>query len=217
MPQAQISNNLAAILRELPDGVKLVAVSKFRPPEALLEAYAAGQRRFGESRADELAAKAAAMPADVEWHFIGHLQTNKVRSVVAHANIIQSIDSERLLRVVSAEAARAGRTIGIMLQVHVAAEETKTGFAPEEVEAMARLARTLPGIKTLGVMGMATNTDSAARIQADFRVIAACGVLVRDIIPDATELSMGMSGDWPYAINAGATIVRIGTSIFGQR
>lgn len=217
MPQAQISNNLAATLRELPDGVKLVAVSKFQPLDSLLEAYAAGQRRFGESRADELAAKADAMPADVEWHFIGHLQTNKVRRVVAHADVIQSIDSERLLRAVSAEALRAGRTIDVMLQVHVAAEETKTGFNPDEIEAMARLALTLPAIKVVGIMGMATNTSNNTRIENDFRAIATAGASLRKIIPDASELSMGMSGDWPLAVNAGATIVRIGTSIFGER
>jgi len=151
----RISSKIAELRRALPDGVKLVAVSKFHPLDALQEAYAAGQRRFGESRADELAAKAAAMPADVEWHFIGHLQTNKVRRVVGCASVIESIDSERVLRAVSAEAVRAGREIAVLLQVHVAAEETKTGFAPEEIPAAARLGATLPGVRIAGVMGMA--------------------------------------------------------------
>lgn len=194
-----------------------MAVSKFQPLESLREAYDAGQRRFGESRADELAAKAAAMPADVEWHFIGHLQTNKVRKVVARAAMIESIDSERLLRAVSAESVRAGRTVRVLLQVHVAAEETKTGFAPEEIDAAARLALTLPGIEVVGVMGMATNTTDTGRVRADFEAIAECGARVRQLISGATELSMGMSGDWPQAVAAGATLVRIGSAIFGER
>lgn len=213
----QVKNNLEHVLAELPAGVKLVAVSKFQPVEKLREAYDAGQRRFGESRADELAAKAAALPADVEWHFIGHLQTNKARRVVAHASIIESIDSLRLLRTVSAEAVRAGRCVRILLQVHVAAEETKTGFSPDEIEEAARLALSLPGVQVTGVMGMATNTDSDARIRADFKAIAECGAKVRRLIPGADDLSMGMSGDWPLAVAEGATLVRIGSAIFGQR
>ncbi len=213
----RISSKIAELRRALPDGVKLVAVSKFHPLDALQEAYAAGQRRFGESRADELAAKAAAMPADVEWHFIGHLQTNKVRRVVGCASVIESIDSERVLRAVSAEAVRAGREIAVLLQVHVAAEETKTGFAPEEIPAAARLGATLPGVRIAGVMGMATNTADTARIADDFRAIAAAGRNLCEIIPGATEVSMGMSGDWPLAVAQGATLVRIGSTIFGER
>lgn len=217
MPEQQVSNNLARVLSALPEGVGLVAVSKFQPLELLREAYATGQRRFGESRADELAAKAGAMPADVEWHFIGHLQTNKVRRVVAHASVIESIDSGRLLRAVSAEAVKAGREVGVLLQVHVAAEQTKSGFAPDQVEEAARLALTLPGIRVDGVMGMATNTDDAARVGRDFAAIADCGARVRAIIPGAREVSMGMSGDWQLAVARGATLVRIGTAIFGSR
>ncbi|MCM1309420.1 MAG: YggS family pyridoxal phosphate-dependent enzyme [Bacteroides sp.] len=213
----EVSRKLNDTLAKLPDGVKLVAVSKFQPLEKLHEAYEAGQRRFGESRADELAAKAAALPADVEWHFIGHLQTNKVRRVVAHASVIQSIDSERLLRAVSAEAAKAGRTVKVMLQVHVAAEETKSGLLAEEVAPIGRLAATLPCIEVIGVMGMATNTDDTARIDRDFADIAACSRELRKITPTATEISMGMSDDWPAAVSHGATIVRIGSAIFGSR
>lgn len=213
----EVRNNLNRILSELPEGVRLVAVSKFQPLESLRAAYSAGQRRFGESRADELAAKAAAMPADVEWHFIGHLQTNKVRKVVAHAAMIESIDSERLLRAISAEAVSAGRSVRVLLQVHVAAEDTKTGFATGEIDGAARLALTLPGIEVAGVMGMATNTSDFGRIRADFEAIAECGARVKNLIPAAGELSMGMSGDWPLAVAAGATLVRIGSAIFGER
>lgn len=212
-----VSSNLREILSRLPEGVKLVAVSKFQPIELVREAYGAGQRRFGESRADELAAKASAMPDDVVWHFIGHLQTNKVRRVVASASVIESIDSERVLRVVSAEAVRAGRVIDIFLQAHVAAEETKSGFLPEELPAAARLATTLPGIRVVGLMGMASNTDDERRVAADFAKLAALSVQLKTIIPAATELSMGMSGDWPLAVAEGATIVRIGSAIFGSR
>lgn len=213
----RISQRIAELHRDLPTGVKLVAVSKFHPLEAVQEAYDAGQRLFGESRADELSAKSAAMPADVRWHFIGHLQTNKVRRVVGCASVIESVDSERLLRAISAEAERAGRRIDILLQVHVAAEETKTGFTPEELIDAGRLAATLPGISVKGVMGMATNTDCAERIAADFDAIAAVGARLRTVLPDAAEVSMGMSGDWPLAVERGATLVRIGTDIFGSR
>jgi len=126
----EVSLKINNLLAQLPQGVQLVAVSKFHPASAVMEAYAAGQRVFGESRADELVRKAAELPADVEWHFIGHLQTNKVRRVVPVASVIESIDSEHLLAAVNAEAARLERTIGVFLQVHVAAEETKTGFTP---------------------------------------------------------------------------------------
>ena len=212
-----VSNNLREILSQLPAGVKLVAVSKFQPLESVREAYDAGQRRFGESRADELAAKAIAMPADTVWHFIGHLQTNKVRRVVASAGVIESIDSERVLRAVSAEAVRAGRVIDIFLQAHVAAEDTKTGFLPSELPAAAELAAELPGVRVVGLMGMASNTDDEQRITADFAELAALSRRLQQIIPSATELSMGMSGDWPLAVAQGATIVRIGSAIFGSR
>lgn len=214
---AQISNNLSAIRSRLPQPVQLVAVSKFQPLAAIQEAYAAGQRHFGESRADELAAKADTMPADVVWHFIGHLQTNKARKVVAHASIIESIDSERLLRLVSAEAERISKVIDVLLQVHVAAEDTKTGFLPDDLIECAKRCAQLPGIRIRGIMGMASNTDDVQRIDSDFAAIALTGKRLREVIPDANILSMGMSGDWHIAITHGATFVRIGSAIFGQR
>ena len=215
MPEPSL--RIKELLALLPAGVQLVAVSKLHPAQAIRSAYSAGQRRFGESRADELAAKAAELPSDIEWHFIGHLQTNKVRRVLPVISMIESIDSERLLRAVSAEASRLGRTVRILMQVHVAAEQTKTGFLPSELEAAARLALTLPGIEVAGVMGMATTTDDQARIGADFDAIAALGSRLRAIVPGATHVSMGMSGDWPLAAARGATLVRIGSAIFGPR
>lgn len=214
---ATVKSNIREILEQLPAGVELVAVSKFHPIEQLREAYDAGQRRFGESRADELAVKAAAMPADVQWHFIGHLQTNKARKVVSHASVIESIDSERVLRAVAAEAARIGKVVDIFLQAHVAAEETKTGFLPEEIPAAADLARELSSVRVVGIMGMASNVDDPARINADFAALAGLSRQLQSKIPSARQLSMGMSGDWPLAVANGATLVRIGSAIFGPR
>lgn len=219
MTGSGIADRIDALRRHLPEGVTLVAVSKFHPAEAIAEAYAAGQRDFGESRAAELTAKAAALPADIRWHFIGHLQTNKVRSVVACATMIQSVDSERLLRLIDSEARRAGRTVGVLLQLHVAREETKTGFTPAELTALLQsgICRELTAVKILGVMGMATNTTDTTVIDADFRAIADAGRQVAGAIPGATAISMGMSGDYLRAVALGSTMVRIGSSIFGER
>lgn len=220
MPQnspTDIADRIRHFHALLPEGVTLLAVSKFHPLPSLQTAYSAGQRLFGESRADELTAKAAAMPPDCRWHFIGHVQTNKLRRIIAAAHVIESVDSERLLRLISAEAQRQGKVIGVFLQVHVAAEETKTGFTPGELLQCARDCHDFPGIEILGVMGMATNTDNADRIAADFAAIARTASLLRQIVPTATRISMGMSGDWPAAVAAGSTDVRIGTDIFGHR
>lgn len=218
---SSITQNLTELSRRLPGGVRLVAVSKFHPVEAVAEAYAAGQRVFGESRAQELAVKVGALPHDIEWHFIGHLQTNKVRAVVPHVSVIQSIDSERLLRAVDSEALRIGRRVDVLLQVHVAAEETKFGFTPEELYAIAPEAVALQGVRVTGVMGMASNTDDTARIAADFRAIRACfDRLAAGAFAGRQEfavVSMGMSHDWELAVECGSNMVRIGSDIFGER
>lgn len=216
-----IGETIKSLHRELPEGVELLAVSKFHPAEAVMEAYGAGQRAFGESRAQELQAKAPALPQDISWHFIGHLQTNKVRQVVAHAAVIQSIDSLRLLRAVDAEARRAGRTVDVLLQVHVAREETKFGFLPEELEEAAAEAAEMEGVRLTGVMGMASNTDDMERVRDDFRAIRGCfdrlaaGVMAGR--PEFATVSMGMSHDRSLAVECGSTMVRIGTDIFGER
>lgn len=213
-----IPQRIEALRRELPPRVRLVAVSKFHPLEAVQAAYSCGQRLFGESRVDELAAKAAEMPTDTVWHFIGHVQTNKLRRLMATpVAVIESVDSERLLRLISAEAVRIGRMVGVLLQAHVAQEETKTGFTPTELIECAKACADLPGVEIKGVMGMASNTDDEARISSDFAAIASIGTALRQIIPSATEVSMGMSGDWPLAVEQGATLVRIGSAIFGPR
>lgn len=207
-----VANNLLRLLDEIPSGVKLVAVSKFKPAEDIMAAYAAGQRRFGESRPQELAAKAAVLPTDIEWHFIGHLQTNKIKFVLPYASLIESVDSMHLLLAISAAAVAQGRRVDCLLEVHVAAEESKGGFTPEEALSVAASAADYPGVRLRGIMAMATNTDDLERIRADFR--RAREVQLATSLP---ELSMGMSSDWPIAVEEGATIIRIGSAIFGAR
>ena len=219
-----IAEALRDIRSTLPQGVELVAVSKLHPAEAIAEAYQAGQRAFGESRIQELLVKIPALPEDIRWHFIGHLQTNKVRQLVATRRIalIESIDSERLLRLVDAESERAGIVSKVLMQVHVAREETKFGFLPEELLDFFRNRgfETLKATHICGLMGMASNTDDTARIEADFKAIADLRKEILDICPDLRgfdTLSMGMSHDYPIAIKAGANLVRVGTAIFGDR
>lgn len=218
----QIATNLERIYSRLPEGVGLVAVSKFHPVEKLREAYAAGQRRFGESRVQELLAKEPEMPADVEWHFIGHLQTNKVRHLIGKASLIESVDSERLLDMIDAESRRAGVVTRVLMQVHVAQEETKFGFLPDELldYFKERKFERLTSTHICGVMGMASNTDDNERVSADFAAIAQVYRRILETAPDLRgfdTLSMGMSGDWPLAVSEGSNLVRIGTAIFGNR
>lgn len=218
-----VAERLESIRTTLPQGVELVAVSKFHPVEKLQEAYAAGQRAFGESRVQELLSKTPQMPSDAVWHFIGHLQTNKVRALVPVVNVIQSVDSIRLLELINKEAARIDRVVDVMLQVHVAQEETKFGFSPDELcaELTPELVDRLKSVRIVGVMGMASNTDSESRIEQDFGRIAATfarlkkGVMANH--PEFSEISMGMSDDYEIAVAYGATIVRIGSDIFGER
>lgn len=217
-----IGTRLEKIRATLPQGVSLVAVSKFHPAEAVLEAYAAGQRLFGESRAQELTAKAATLPADIRWHFIGHLQTNKVKPVVAAASLIESIDSERLLMAVDREAERQGKRTDVLLQVHVAREETKFGFSPEELLDIIRrrVFENLKAVHICGLMAMASNTDDTDRVRDDFMRVAALRDEVMRIAPDLRGfdiLSMGMSHDYMTAIECGSNMVRVGTAIFGER
>lgn len=200
----------------------MVAVSKFHPVEALREAYDAGQRIFGESRVQELVAKQPQLPPDIRWHFIGHLQTNKVKPLIGHVAMIESVDSERLLEVIDRLSEAAGVVTNVLMQVHVAAESTKFGFSPAEIEAYfaSRRFESLKATHICGLMGMATNTDDRSRIAADFAAIAACRSRILELAPDLRgfdTLSMGMSGDFALAIGAGSTMVRIGTDIFGER
>ena len=218
-----ITENLKQVLADLPQGVKLVAVSKFHPKEAIEEAYAVGQRIFGESKAQEMTAKHEVLPADIEWHFIGHLQANKVKYIVPYVSLIHSIDSYRLLSEVDRLAAKAGRVVDCLLQLHIAREETKFGFSFDECRQMLKQDdwRGLSGVSTCGLMGMATNTNDKAQVRQEFASLADFFHELKDgcFAGQETfkELSMGMTHDYHEAIEAGSTMVRIGTRIFGER
>lgn len=219
---SDISEKIHKLHASVPEGVAIVAVSKFHPVEALREAYDAGQRIFGESRQQELLQKIPLMPADTVWHFIGHLQTNKVRSIVGKVSMIESVDTERLLGIIDAESEKAGVESRVLLQVHVAREETKFGFSTDELMeffASGRY-RSLKATRLCGVMGMASNTDDMERVKADFRAIAETRRRISEIatdLPDFSIVSMGMTNDYHEAIECGSTMVRIGTLIFGER
>lgn len=218
-----VAEKLNSIRATLPSWVTLVAVSKFQCNEKILEAYEAGQRVFGESRVQELVVKAAALPPDIRWHFIGHLQTNKVRQLLSVGNLalIESVDSVRLLKIIDAEAERVGVVVNILLEVHVAQEDTKYGFTPGELIDWILTGdyHTLKSTRILGIMGMASNTDDDEQIAGDFDRLAQCFHRAQRVsgLPAFCKLSMGMSGDYLLAIEKGADIVRIGSAIFGDR
>jgi pyridoxal phosphate enzyme (YggS family) len=218
-----IAQNIERITKQLPQGVKLVAVSKFHPVEKIMEAYDAGQRIFGENRAQEFAAKAPQLPTEIEWHFIGHLQKNKVRMIMPWVSTIQSIDSVELLNLVNKEAARIDRHVDVLLQLHVAKELTKSGFTIEELLKAADEGafQNLSNITITGVMAMATFTDDMEQVANEFETVHRTFLALRDKYftgnPSFKEISMGMSDDWHIAVQHGATFVRIGTDIFGAR
>ncbi len=256
-----IADRLGELKRQIPSDVQLVAVSKFHPVERLMEAYNAGQRVFAESRPQELAAKVPQMPADVQWHFIGHLQTNKLKLVLPYVSLVQSVDSLHLLQAISTWAVAHNKVIDVLLELHLGAEETKQGFSEDEIMAIIsgagissqthghprpckregptaassdalRVGRgrseaeavcedipaPLKSIRIRGLMGMASNTEDRAQVEGEFARIEA---LYKRIKASGMEgfdtLSIGMSGDWPLAVKHGATMVRIGTDIFGPR
>lgn len=215
-----IKSEIERLRGELPEGVKLLAVSKFHPVEALQEAYDAGQRAFGESRPQELKAKQAVLPDDIEWHMIGHLQTNKIKYIAPYVHLIESLDSERLAEAIDKEATKCSRTIDCLLEIHVTAEQSKSGWDYAELLAFVRAGgfERLPNIRIRGVMGMATFTDNEAVVRADFERLAACKAELAQYFGDEFDtLSMGMSDDYPIAIEYGSTEVRIGSTIFGAR
>ena len=251
MIDMSICDNLESIRKELPSGVKLVAVSKYHPVEALHEAYNVGQRLFGESRPQEMYAKVQQMPDDVKWHFIGHLQKNKLKLVLPYASMIESVDSVELLDAIERwcashpcfRAASVGDDsvrvngrdgsdnddvpddcVRVLLECHIAQEVTKQGFSPAEVRSLLTGPARWPHIRFCGLMGMATNTDDTSVIRADFNKLLTLNDALQPMVgicPNLTsnfrELSFGMSDDYRIAVSMGATIVRIGTLIFGER
>ena len=258
-----VGDNLKTLYAKLPSAVKLVAVSKFHPVSRLMEAYDAGQRVFGENRPQELAQKVPQMPSDVEWHFIGHLQTNQLKLVLPYVSLVQSVDSFHLLEAIDKWGRENGKTLDVLLELHLGAEETKHGFNEEEILSIVEAGEGIPSqtvatrplppqaagpsllcgrgwpqvsegtpspagdkpsmgnVRIRGLMGMATNTEDEGVIEADFARIEALFKRIRAEHPELsntfTELSIGMSGDWPIAVRHGATMVRIGTDIFGER
>ena len=228
-----IKETINKLHSELPATVRLVAVSKFHPFEAIEEAYIAGQRIFAESRPQELLAKVRRLEeiraergdpeymSDIEWHFIGHLQTNKLKMVLPYVSLVQSVDSLRLLEAINSWGAANGKVIPVLLEPHVAAEETKQGFSPEEIASVLNSASGYPNILFKGIMGMATFTDDESVVRADFAALRSifdsCRSNHPDLVSDFSELSIGMSDDYPIAIEYGSTMVRIGSMIFGNR
>ena len=219
-----IKENIVKIHAQLPQTVQLVAVSKFHPLEAVIEAYDAGQRIFAESRPQELQAKVNALDTnaypDLEWHFIGHLQTNKLKMVLPYVSLVQSVDSRHLLDEIQKWACAASRTVSVLLELHIGAEESKQGFHEEEIVDLLFDAECYPNIRFCGLMGMASHTDDEAVIDADFSRIDSFMAYLVDLFPeleDFRQLSIGMSDDWHIALRHGATMVRIGTTIFGSR
>ena len=210
-----ISRNISTIRATIPEGVTLVSVSKFHPAEAIMEAYQCGERDFGESRVQELLPKYEALPKDIRWHFIGHLQTNKVKQIVPFVHMIHSVDSVRLLEVINREAEKIGRRVKVLLEVHVAKEETKSGFTPEEILSLDIQLSTFNYLDICGIMGMATNTDDEAEWRRCFREIKALASKLSTL--NTKQISMGMSDDYLVAIEEGSTMVRIGSTIFGSR
>ena len=211
-----VEEQIRSVRAHIPAGVTLVCVSKFHPVEAIREAYEAGERHFGESRVQELQKKVPALPADIHWHFIGHLQTNKVRDLLKlRPYLIQSVDSERLLQAINDEAAKQGFVQDVLLEVHVAKEETKTGLTPSEIADLRLKIADFPHVRVRGLMTMATNTDEEAEIRR-------CFSEAREVLRNLSNLnkpilSMGMSDDYRLAIACGSTMVRIGSTIFGER
>ena len=218
----KIADRLVSIWQTIPAGVTLVAVSKFHPVDALQEAYDCGQRVFGESRVQELMTKQPALPADIEWHFIGTLQTNKVKYIAPFIHLIQSIDSLKLLAAVDREAKKCGRRIRILIEVHIAEEASKHGSTPDECRELfaGDTLNAYSHIRVVGLMGMATFTDDETQVRREFRKLRSLFEELRSLPSagdDFKELSMGMSDDYPLALEEGSTMVRVGTKIFGNR
>lgn len=215
-----ISDKITEIQSTLRQGVTLLAVSKFHPVEKIQQAYDAGHRSFGESRPQELKAKYDALPKDIKWHMIGHLQTNKIKYIAPFVHLIESLDSERLAAAIDREAAKCGRTIDCLLEIHVTDEESKSGWEWSELKAFVEQGgfQHYPNIRIRGVMGMATFTDDESVVRGDFERLAACKAELAPYFGEEFDtLSMGMSDDYLVAMEYGSTEVRIGSTIFGER
>ncbi|MCQ2159215.1 MAG: YggS family pyridoxal phosphate-dependent enzyme [Bacteroidales bacterium] len=216
-----VKDSINSLKSALPSGTQLVAVSKFHPSALILEAYEAGQRVFAESRPQELFEKVnSGLPSDIEWHFIGHLQTNKLKMVLPFVSLVQSVDSRHLLEEINRWGRDNGKVTDVLLELHIGAEETKQGFHEEEILDVLFDADKFANVRFRGLMGMASHTDDESVIDADFERIDSFMAYIVDTFPELEafdQLSIGMSGDWETAIRHGSTMVRIGTAIFGNR
>lgn len=217
-----VKEELEKLKEEIPERVRLVAVSKFHPVSMISAAYEEGQRLFGESRVQELLEKKDELPEDIAWHFIGHLQTNKVKQLVGKVSMIESVDSERLLNLIDVESSKRNVVSRVLMQVHVAKEETKFGFYPNELIEYfkSRKFENLTATHICGIMGMASNTEDMNRVREDFKTIRSIFEEIKNMVTDLRgfdTLSMGMSHDWKIAVEEGANLIRVGSRIFGER
>ncbi|OYU67148.1 MAG: YggS family pyridoxal phosphate-dependent enzyme [Cytophagaceae bacterium BCCC1] len=218
----EIQKNITKLHECIPPGIKLVAVSKFKPKELLLEAYEIGFRAFGENYVQELVDKYEALPKDIEWHFIGHLQTNKVKYIAPFVSLIHSVDSFKLLKEIDKQSSKNGRVIDCLLQIYIAKEDSKSGMYKTEYLQMidSEEFKLLKNIKVKGLMGMSTFTDNMDLVREEFRSLKELFEHTRSFQASnfsLEEISMGMSGDWPLAVEEGSTMIRVGSSIFGSR
>ncbi|MBQ2436382.1 MAG: YggS family pyridoxal phosphate-dependent enzyme [Bacteroidaceae bacterium] len=218
-----IAEQILRLKHELPDGVELLAISKYQPADAIQEAYDAGQRMFGENHIQEMAAKAAILPSDIEWHFTGHVQTNKIKYMAPFVSLIHAVDSFRLLREIDKHAARNNRIIDCLLQIHIAQEDTKYGLTMDECRQLLANEpwRELQHVRIVGLMAMGSNTDDTAQVRQEFHQIKLLFEELKSCyfsdIPSFCQISEGMTDDYPIAIAEGSTIIRIGSMIFGER
>lgn len=217
-----IAENIAQIENGLKSGTRLIAVTKTKPEEMLMEAYQAGSKLFGENKVQEMAAKYEALPKDIEWHMIGHLQTNKVKYMAPFVSLVHSVDSLKLLKEINKEAIKNNRVINCLLQIFIAREETKFGLSEEEAAEILKSEelQSYNSVRIIGLMGMASNTDDESKIRSEFRGLKNLFESFKQFESaqvEMKELSMGMSGDYPIAVEEGSTLVRVGSAIFGSR
>ena len=213
----KIATHLNALREEIPEGVALVAVSKTKPVEDLIEAYHAGQRIFGENKIQEMCQKWEQLPKDIQWHMIGHVQTNKVKYMAPFVDLVHGVDRLKLLKEIDKQAAKYQRKIRCLLQIHIAQEATKFGLSAEELQKILTTKENFPNVELCGLMGMATFTEDQAQIEQEFQYLQGLFEEHRAQHPELQILSMGMSGDYPLAIAHGSNMIRVGSKIFGAR
>lgn len=212
-----IGENTIALRKEIPEQLTLVAVSKTKSNEEIMEAYQSGQRVFGENKIQEMSAKYEALPKDIQWHMIGHVQSNKVKYMAPFVDLIHGVDRSKLLREIDKQALKNNRIIDCLLQIHIAQESTKFGFSESEVTEALDLAGTLNNVRVVGLMGMATFTENTQQITEEFKGLKCLFDQLKPQQPQFSVLSMGMSGDYPLAIAQGSNMIRVGSKIFGVR